>query len=660
MHGQIGPSLHTVAFSPVKPILASGSQDGTIKLWDVATKGHIATLEAHSGSVFAVAFSPDGTTLASAGITRDSEGDWDSTVKLWDVATRRIIATLEEHSGWVRSVAFSPDGTILASGSWDNTVKLWDVATWRNVATLGTPNNTTVGGCIGRVHSVAFSADGAILASGVIVGNCGGSAGSVIPASGEVQLWDVSELDAPRPQTLEIISGNNQQLSTGSELASPLVVEVRDQNGDPLQSVQVIFAVTTGNGKLNGRSTVDNATTDANGRAEIRLTLGGNPGTTVVKASVTGLDPVTFNAVAVESPTAGSNANAVLSLDLIADGGAGNQTDDGVASGTVSGQGTKIAVEVFATGVKTPLQGIIVKFDFDDSILKFDKAENSAFTLAIQETGGTNFASTVSVTISSSNFLAHAEFTTVADVTGRPFSIGIKVVTLAESETSSDDITTTKVISFNATPPTATFSLSLDGNTAAGDQAVTTLDISPGSVVSIQVFGKDIRDANGVSVRFEYDAAQMLYEGFDPGSVLPNAQVIPVPRTNPTAVEINMVSFGGQAAADSGLVGSIRFRTTDVFSGTTLRLVRAELGRGEQSESVTLSDTSVTLKLATLTPDFNGDGRVNFADFLLFGSRFGASRGDERYEAKYDLDEDGTIGFGDFLIFGREFGKEGS
>ena len=132
----------------------------------------------------------------------------------------------------------------------------------------------------------------------------------------------------------------------------------------------------------------------------------------------------------------------------------------------------------------------------------------------------------------------------------------------------------------------ATFSLSLDGDGAAGDQAITSLDVSPGSVVSIQVFGKDIQDAIGVSVRFEYDAAQVLYEGFDPGGVLPDAQVLSVPDTNSTstAIEISMAAFEGQPAADSGLVGSIRFRTTGAFSGTTLRLVRAELGRGEQRE----------------------------------------------------------------------------
>ena len=204
------------------------------------------------------------------------------------------------------------------------------------------------------------------------------------------------------------------------------------------------------------------------------------------------------------------------------------------------------------------------------------------------------------------------------------------------------------------------FSLSLDGDGAAGDQAVTSLDVSPGEIVSIQVFGKDIQGAEGFSIRFEYDAEQVLYEGFDSGGVLPNAQVLSRPGTNPTAIEIWIASFGGKAVADSGLVGRIRFRTTSAFSGTTLRLMRAELGRGEERERITFDDTSVTLQLAALTPDFNGDGRVDLDDFLLFVEHLGFSRGDEGYDAKYDLDEDGVIGFGDFLIFAKSFGEGGS
>ena len=83
-------------------------------------------------------------------------------------------------------------------------------------------------------------------------------------------------------------------------------------------------------------------------------------------------------------------------------------------------------------------------------------------------------------------------------------------------------------------------------------------------------------------------------------------------------------------------------------------------GRGEKRERITFDDTSVTLQLAALTPDFNGDGRVDLDDFLLFVEHLGFSRGDEGYDAKYDLDEDGVIGFGDFLIFANAFGEGGS
>lgn len=72
----------------------------------------------HSSSVYAVAFSPDGKTLVS--------GSADNTLKLWDVAERKLLATLEGHSSWVHAVAFSPDGKTLVSGSADNTIIQWD------------------------------------------------------------------------------------------------------------------------------------------------------------------------------------------------------------------------------------------------------------------------------------------------------------------------------------------------------------------------------------------------------------------------------------------------------------------------------------------------------------------------------------------------------
>ena len=77
-------------------------------------------IEGHNGTVLSVAFSPDGTRIAS--------GSVDKTVRIWDSESGNLIAgPLEGHSGPVNSVAFSPDGTRIASGSRDKTVRIWDV-----------------------------------------------------------------------------------------------------------------------------------------------------------------------------------------------------------------------------------------------------------------------------------------------------------------------------------------------------------------------------------------------------------------------------------------------------------------------------------------------------------------------------------------------------
>ena len=148
----------------------------------------------------------------------------------------------------------------------------------------------------------------------------------------------------------------------------------------------------------------------------------------------------------------GPNSNATVSIDLITDGGVGNQIDDGVHSGNVSGEGTKIAIEVFARGVTTTLIGVKIEFDFDTSVLKFDGAANPAFAFSIPEATGINLVNTAPVTLPGSGFIGRAEFSTVVDITGREFTLGIKAVTLAESSASSDVITTTDVIALNANP----------------------------------------------------------------------------------------------------------------------------------------------------------------------------------------------------------------
>ncbi|BAZ87750.1 WD40 repeat domain-containing serine/threonine-protein kinase [Dolichospermum compactum] len=108
----------TVAFSPTHPnLLATGSGDNTIKLWDVSTGELISTLSGHSWSVVAVAFSADGETLIS--------GSWDKTVKIWQISTKLEIASLVGHTDSVSSVVMREDGGLIISGSKDKTIKLW-------------------------------------------------------------------------------------------------------------------------------------------------------------------------------------------------------------------------------------------------------------------------------------------------------------------------------------------------------------------------------------------------------------------------------------------------------------------------------------------------------------------------------------------------------
>jgi serine/threonine protein kinase len=143
-------SIFTLALSPDGKTVATGGSNRVIRLQDSATGQERLLLTGHAGPVYGVAYRPDGKMLASGG--------WDHIIRLWDTATGDLLRSLDAPSRDVWSVAFAPDGKTLASVGQDGIVRVWDAETGGQLAALK--------GHDGAVHTVVFSTDGSRIASG--------------------------------------------------------------------------------------------------------------------------------------------------------------------------------------------------------------------------------------------------------------------------------------------------------------------------------------------------------------------------------------------------------------------------------------------------------------------------------------------------------------
>ena len=219
-------SVYSLAFKPNSYLLASGSADDTVRIWDVgnSNRRHVRTLRGHTDRVWSVAWSPDGRTLASA--------SHDGTVRLWNPDNGINFAVLRGHTNAVYCVAWHPDGRILASGSPDETVRLW------NPDTHGT--RRVLRGHAGHVYTLAFHPNGQTLASA--------------SSDSTIRLWNPNT--GALKATLTGYSGGSINRSIAFS-PNGQILAGRGLNTFDINLYRLLTVDVTGNGKVNVNDLVE-------------------------------------------------------------------------------------------------------------------------------------------------------------------------------------------------------------------------------------------------------------------------------------------------------------------------------------------------------------------------------------------------------------------
>lgn len=617
--------VHSVAFSSDGTQLAAGKHKGMIDLWDVASERKVAELGGesyHRYKVLSLAFSRDGTRLAS--------GSWEQVVVLWDVPGRREIHTWsyfkQDTSLKPVSVAFSPNGAVLAAGFKDGTVRLLDVATGGVVAELS-------GHRLG-VRSVAFSPDGTTVASG--------------SEDGTVKLWD-----AARRVALKTLSGHTGVVTSVSFRTDGKAV-VSGSYGDVR-----VWDVATGlvTATLTG------------GNTSLFSSISLSPdGSTIASGSTKDGEILLWDVYTRNAVNLGDHEEVGRSVSF---------SPNGKTLATSSSRGSAKLWDA-KTG------RLLRSFGLRDFGIRVVAISPDGFTLA----AGSSDNSVSLFNVVSGEQIGYVKPNGKGQMLSLAFSPDGETlaagqpngVTLWDVAGGSD--ASPRVISDLIYDITWIWSLaySPDGKViAAGDGSgkATLLDAS--SLTHIATLGThNSGEVKGLS--FSPDGRTLavahgnVQEGIALWDVANKEKVAGLPWRGWLNIDVSFSPSGSILAASfhDGTVAlwdvASRVWVAKLNDGHTTAVHSLAfspdgetLASGAEDGTVLLWDIPAIIGPKPQVPisraDFDGDGVVGFADFVLFAREFGLSSGDAVFDARFDLDQDGAVGFSDFVIFAGRFGQ---
>ncbi len=645
--------IWSLALSPDGTTLASGYGFGTIRLGDVTTGNNTAVLKGHTHRINSLVFSPDGTILAS--------GSSDGTVRLWDVTTGAGVVTLETHGhrNGVSSVALSPDGTTIATGHYNLTASLWDVATGARTATLE-----------GHTYapSVVFSPDGTILASGDAI---------IFPGASDpkIRLWDVAT--GTRTATFNLDTDWILSISFSPEMTPIAIGGIWDGTAELWD-----LATATRIAKLSE---------NANNPPIFSAVLSPDESMLVFGSSDNRNRPT----VELWDIGAGTRASTLYghasTVDVVEFSSDGRFFASGSPDGTVLLWDTQLVLPHPRTLTKISgdkQQGLpdsTLARPFEVSVLdqNGDPLPGATVTFAVTAGGGTLSATTATT---DENGLAATTLTLgsdpgrntvavrVAELKPVIFGATAQAVPTSLTKLSGDKqegpagaalsaplvvVVRDQInnpfegaqVTFTVTAGGGTLSTATDTTDANGRASSTlTLGSEPGTnTVSVRV--AKLKPAAFIATGQAIPQSLAKLSGDEqqaaPGASLPQPLVVSV-------VDQNGDPFPGAEATFSVTAGggmlSATTATTDANGQAATTLT---LGSQPGTNTVTVSaaglDPVTFTGTAEATPDFDGDGETGFSDFFLFADAFGGS------DPRFDLDGSGSVDFGDFFLFADHF-----